>query len=148
MCAGSAANSAFQQPTNGGPRLVIVVVVWVAHRKGDPTPSGCDLGQQRADQPGELGRALDLRHVTGALEQVPRVRHLGAHGRYGFSNINIDRNWVGRDVVGIDAGAAVLGVDNFLMADRVRKVFETVPCVRPGMERLGFTEVSRSGFPA
>jgi hypothetical protein len=77
--------------------------------------------------------------VLDNLERAEQDQALGAHGRYGFSNINIDCNWVGRDVVGIDAGAAVLGVDNFLMADRVRKVFVTVPYVRQGMERLGFT---------
>jgi hypothetical protein len=77
--------------------------------------------------------------VLENLEQAEHDPALGGNGRYGFSNINIDRNWVGRDVVGIDMGAAVLGVDNFLMADRVRKVFETVPYVRQGMERLGFS---------
>ncbi|HZY87358.1 MAG TPA: hypothetical protein VFE78_21155, partial [Gemmataceae bacterium] len=46
---------------------------------------------------------------------------------------------VGRDMVGIDAGAAVLALDNYLMADRVRDLFQGLPCVRRGMERLGFT---------
>jgi hypothetical protein len=42
-------------------------------------------------------------------------------------------------MVGIDAGAAVLALDNYLMADRVRAVFHSLPCVRRAMGRLGFT---------
>jgi hypothetical protein len=75
------------------------------------------------------------------LDNVRAAQHdqrWRAYGRYGFSNINVDRSWVGRDIIGIDAGAAVLALDNFLMADRVRAVFDSLPCVRLGMERLGF----------
>ena len=64
---------------------------------------------------------------------------LPADGRYGFSNVNLDRGWVGRDMVGIDAGAAVLALDNFLAADRVRAGFHNAPRVAAGCERLGFT---------
>ena len=59
-----------------------------------------------------------------------------ARGRYGFSNVN-DR-WVGRDMVGIDAGAAVLALDNFLFHDRVRSAFHSLPSVQRGLERMGF----------
>ena len=64
-----------------------------------------------------------------------------ARGRYGFSNIN-DR-WVGRDMVGIDAGAAVLALDNFLFHDRVRTAFHRVPCVQRGLQRMGFVPRDR-----
>lgn len=74
-----------------------------------------------------------------AAQHDPRGR---AHGRYGFSNINVDRSWISRDIVGIDAGAAVLALDNFLMHNRVRTIFSALPCVRLGMERLGFTALS------
>src|SRR5262249_20265000 len=47
-------------------------------------------------------------------------------GRYGFSNINLDRSWVGGDVVGIDAGAAALHLDNCLFSGRVRRVFQSL----------------------
>jgi hypothetical protein len=77
--------------------------------------------------------------VLDNLHQAERDRRLGAHGRYGLSNVNLDRHWVGRDMVGIDAGAAVLALDNYLMADRVRAVFHSLPCVRRAMHRLGFT---------
>jgi hypothetical protein len=59
-------------------------------------------------------------------------------GRYGFSNVNVDRAWVGRDMVAIDAGAAVLALENYLADDRVRAVFQELPCVRRGLDRLGF----------
>jgi hypothetical protein len=81
-------------------------------------------------------------HPAGVLENLRAAEQDGqwrAHGRYGFSNINVDRAWVGRDIVGIDAGAAVLALDNFLMHGRVRAGFADLPCVRAGMDRLGFT---------
>jgi hypothetical protein len=37
----------------------------------------------------------------------------------------------------------MLAVDNYLMNNRVRHVFQTVPCVRRGFERLGFTRQFR-----
>jgi hypothetical protein len=77
--------------------------------------------------------------VVQNLRQAGHDRQLGALGRYGFSNVNLDRHWVGRDMVGIDAGAAVLALDNYLMADRARSVFHRLPCVQRAMARLGFT---------
>jgi hypothetical protein len=76
--------------------------------------------------------------VLENIQEARRDSRLQAQGRYGLSNINLDRGWVGRDMVGIDAGAAVLALDNFLMAGRVREVFHRVPCVQRGLEHLGF----------
>ncbi|HTU93357.1 MAG TPA: glucoamylase family protein, partial [Gemmataceae bacterium] len=59
-------------------------------------------------------------------------------GRYGFSNVNADCDWVSSDMVGIDAGAVVLALDNYLNDNRVRKVFHSLPCVQRGLERSGF----------
>jgi hypothetical protein len=84
-----------------------------------------------------------IAHRTGevldnlrAADADPR---LGARGRYGFSNVNLDAGWVGGDMVGIDAGAAVLALDNFLCGDRVRSVFHALPCIGRAVERLGFS---------
>jgi hypothetical protein len=90
---------------------------------------------------GALGPGAAARHPAAALENVQqalRDRALGACGRYGLSNGNLDRNWVGPDMIGVDAGAAVLALDNLFMAGRVRSVFHQVGCVRAGCERLGF----------
>jgi hypothetical protein len=57
-------------------------------------------------------------------------------GRYGFGNINLDRSWVGRDMVGIDAGAAALALDNYLLEGRVRRVFHRLPVVLRGLRRI------------
>jgi hypothetical protein len=70
-----------------------------------------------------------------AADRYPRLR---ARGRYGFSNVNLDAHWVSRDMVGIDAGAAVLALDNVLYGSRVRTVFHGLPCVARGVRRLGF----------
>jgi len=79
--------------------------------------------------------------VLDALTEADRDANLGARGRYGFSNVNLDRHWVGGDMVGIDAGVAVLALDNYLMADRVRRVFHSLPCVARGPQRLRFTHL-------
>jgi hypothetical protein len=84
--------------------------------------------------------------VLENLHEAAHDRQLGARGRYGLSNVNLDHHWVGRDMVGIDAGATVLALDNYLMADRTRTVFQGLPCVRRGMERLGFTPAGRLLF--
>jgi hypothetical protein len=63
-------------------------------------------------------------------------------GHYGFSNVNLDRGWVGRDMVAIDAGAAVLALDNFLADGRLRRSFHQLPCVCNGLHRIGFVPVA------
>src|SRR5205823_6091159 len=47
--------------------------------------------------------AHDPAAVLENLHEAQRDAGLPARGRYGFSNLNVDRNWVGRDMVGIDA---------------------------------------------
>jgi hypothetical protein len=76
--------------------------------------------------------------VLDNLRAADRDTRLGARGRYGFSAVNLDRGWVARDMVGIDAGAAVLALDNALCGDRVRSVFHDLACVRRAVSRLGF----------
>jgi hypothetical protein len=83
-------------------------------------------------------------HPEAVLTNLHEAQHnsrLQARGRYGFSSINVDRGWVGRDMVGIDAGAAVLALDNYLMNGRARAGFHHIPCVSRGLKRLGFTPV-------
>src|SRR5262249_30596356 len=107
-------------------------------------------GEYRAYAP--AGPIDGTAHVTATLASVTHATasvldnlHAAEHdscltlrGRYGFSSVNVDRGWVGRDMVGIDAGAAVLALDNYLMNDRVRSIFHNLSCVRQGLDRLGF----------
>jgi hypothetical protein len=44
-------------------------------------------------------------------------------------------------MVGIDAGAAVLALDNFLFQDRVRSAFHSLPSVQRGLRRMGFSPI-------
>jgi hypothetical protein len=73
------------------------------------------------------------------LENLLAAAQSPALGRYGLSSINRDRGWMARDMVGIDAGAAVLALDNLLEGNRVRRVFHHLPCVQRSLERCGFT---------
>jgi hypothetical protein len=83
-----------------------------------------------AHRPGEV-----LENVRAATGRRPSPL-----GRYGLSCVNEDRRWVARDMVGIDAGALVLALDNVLVEDRVRTVFHRLPCVCRGLDRLGFRD--------
>ena len=71
-------------------------------------------------------------NICQALAMKPSPR-----GRYGFSNINLDFGWIGTDMVGIDAGAAVLALDNCLEHGRVRRVFHGLPTVQTGLRQIG-----------
>jgi hypothetical protein len=83
-----------------------------------------------------------VHHPEAVLRNIHMAdEHSGLRGRYGYSNVNLDRDWIGRDMVGIDAGALVLALDNYLMDNRVRDVFHCLPCVQRGLEKLGFTRV-------
>ncbi len=76
--------------------------------------------------------------ALGNLREAERDTALGARGRYGFASVNLDRGWVASEQVGIDAGAAVLALDNVLCDNRVRRVFHGLPCVARALELLGF----------
>jgi hypothetical protein len=83
-----------------------------------------------------IAHAPDL--VWENLGQARSDRTLSPRGRYGFSNLNCDRGWVGGDMVGIDAGAVVLALDNYFQDQRVRRTFHQIPCVEQGLRRLRF----------
>jgi hypothetical protein len=82
--------------------------------------------------------AHDPAGVFANIMEAEQDPALGALGRYGLSNVNLDRGWVARDMVGIDAGAAALALDNYLMDNRVRRVFHRLDCVARGLAQLGF----------
>lgn len=82
-------------------------------------------------------------HVLENVYQAQHDRRRAIRGAYGFSNVNLDRRWIAGDMVGIDAGAAALALDNFLMGGRVRGVFHRIACVATAVERLGFKRRTR-----
>jgi hypothetical protein len=61
-----------------------------------------------------------------------------AWGRYGFSNgINPAKDWKGPDVLGIDLGMMLLGIENY-RTGLVWKLTASSPVVQRGMQRIGF----------
>lgn len=67
-----------------------------------------------------------------------------AYGRYGFSNaLNPTRNWVGPEVIGIDLGMMLVGVENY-RTGLIHRLTGKNPTVKRGMERLGFRTVPGS----
>lgn len=58
-------------------------------------------------------------------------------GKYGFSNVNLDKNWRSEDIVGIDVGMAVMAIDNFFHKGRIRQAFHSLRAVQNSLKRLG-----------
>lgn len=83
---------------------------------------------------GSIGvcRELVVQNVVAAERSIWRK----ARGRYGYSNVNVDRNWFSRDVVGIDLGMAVLAIENALFDGRVRQCFHKLDAVKRAVEKL------------
>jgi hypothetical protein len=113
---------------------------------GPPPQEGKDVYRCYSPRHGMDGTA----HVTATLASLStwpelvlenvhaaeRESRHAIHGRYGYSNVNIDRHWISRDVVGIDLGAAVLALDNCMHHGRVRRVFHELDCIRQALEQL------------
>jgi hypothetical protein len=85
---------------------------------------------------------------TGALSSItftPELAFEAAHtlydkdvlwGNYGFVNaFNIDRNWYGLDVIGIDLGMALLAIENY-RSGLVWKLMTSL--IAPGLRAAGF----------
>jgi len=86
--------------------------------------------------------------VAGALMFVPelakasieayRTQYPSAWGRYGFPNaINPTKNWTDPDVIGIDLGMMLLGIEDY-RDNLPHRLLESNPIIRRGMERAGF----------
>jgi hypothetical protein len=125
-----------------GPGDRVGAAVYRSYAPGEPLDGSAHLTASLASI------AHNPEQVLKNLITAQRDTRFCSLGRYGFSSINVDRDWVGRDMVGIDAGAAILALDNFLFDNRVRHVFQTVPCVQQGLRRIGFSpRLSSAGLP-
>ena len=72
-----------------------------------------------------------------ALAEALRKNHADAYGRYGFSNgVNPHRNWNDPDVIGIDLGMMLCGVEN-ARTGRVMKWSLSHPLIQAGYGRAG-----------
>lgn len=70
--------------------------------------------------------------------------HKDAWGRYGFSNgVNPSRNWVDPDVIGIDLGMMLCGVENY-RTGLIWKLSNESPQIQNGYARAGFKKVPGS----
>lgn len=70
--------------------------------------------------------------------------HRDAWGRYGFSNgVNPSRNWVDPDVIGIDLGMMLCGVENY-RTGMIWKLSKSNPKIVAGYARMGFIEAPGS----
>jgi hypothetical protein len=72
-----------------------------------------------------------------AAEEFLRV-YPNSYGRYGFTGgINATKDWIAPDVIGIDLGQMMLGIEN-ARDGLPNKLFMRHPVVKRGMERAGF----------
>ena len=110
---------------------------------------GTNGDEYHAVAPGhEVDGTAFITATFGSIEHVPDLvlRNLKAtenggeprlwEGKYGFSNVNLDRNWVSRDIVGIDVGIAGMAIANALHNGLVREIWHKVPAMRRALSRL------------
>lgn len=72
------------------------------------------------------------------------ANHPGAFGRYGFSNgVNPSKSWVGPDVIGIDLGMMLVGIENY-RTKLIHRLSMSHPLVQRGFERAGLIVVPGS----
>ncbi|MCI0720061.1 MAG: hypothetical protein L0338_13990 [Acidobacteria bacterium] len=80
-----------------------------------------------------------------AMQHINRTYGERVWGRYGFSDaFNVDRNWWGQDVIGIDLGAGLLMLENHL-SGLVWNRFMDIPYVQDAMRKAGFVTVGNGG---
>ncbi|HEY4000840.1 MAG TPA: glucoamylase family protein [Candidatus Xenobia bacterium] len=75
-------------------------------------------------------------------ESMSALRHMASQpqlwGRYGLTDAyNADRNWVDKDVLGIDQGAEVLSIEN-QRSGLVWQLFGQNAAVRQALQKIGF----------
>ncbi len=131
-----------------GGRFKTFRVFWgLSAGDGPPAVDG-GADEYRAYGPSEPPSIDGTAHVMATVASVRLAPHRvlenmcaaqlvpGMFGRYGYSNVNLDRNWLSRDVVGIDAGAAVMALDNALHGNRLPEIFHRVPPIQSAIARL------------
>jgi hypothetical protein len=73
-----------------------------------------------------------------AVAEAMYKDHQNGWGRYGFSNgLNPHREWVDPDVIGIDLGMMLTGIENH-RTGLVWKLSSSHPAMQKGYERMGF----------
>jgi hypothetical protein len=81
-----------------------------------------------------------------AFAEAMRRDHADAWGRYGFSNgVNPTKKWVDPDVIGIDLGMMLCGLENY-RTGMVWKLSKSSPNIKAGFERAGFREAPGSNM--
>lgn len=72
-----------------------------------------------------------------AFAEAMRKNHPAAWGKYGFPNgYNPNQNWIGIDVIGIDLGMMMLGIEAH-RTGLIHKLTMSHPAIKRGYERVG-----------
>ena len=72
-----------------------------------------------------------------AFAEAMRKNHPTAWGKYGFPNgYNPNQNWIGPDVIGIDLGMMMLGIEAH-RTGLIHKLTMSHPAIKRGYERVG-----------
>ncbi|MBI3307691.1 MAG: hypothetical protein HYZ84_07795 [Candidatus Omnitrophica bacterium] len=110
---------------------------WVVH-DGTVAPTGC--GSSIIFTPQQS--IACLRHF---YEQIGEP----LWGQYGFSDaFNLDRNWFGQDVIGIDQGALLLMIENH-RTGMIWKIMDKNLALKKAMQQVGFKPGTREiSWPA
>jgi len=118
--------------------------IWGLNACDMPSGYGACAGFKTGDDNGTLMPQC----VAGALMFVPdlakssiaayRSQFPSAYGRYGFPNaINPTKDWTDPDVIGIDLGMMLLGIEDY-RDGLPHRLMGSSPIVQVGMKRAGF----------
>lgn len=77
-------------------------------------------------------------------ESMAMLRYIYTHykdklwGRYGFSDsFNLDRNWIDKEVISIDLGPLILGIENY-RTGMIWEKFMQIPYIQSFIDKCGF----------
>jgi hypothetical protein len=118
--------------------------IWGLNACDKPDGYGACAGFHTGDDDGTLMPTC----VAGALMFAPdkakasiaayRAKYPSAYGRYGFPNgINPTKNWTDQDVIGIDLGMMLLGIEDY-RDGLPQRLMAANPIIQRGMQRAGF----------
>lgn len=82
--------------------------------------------------------AIEYDVFDEVMRNIDAAEAIGARGRYGFNNVNLDQKWMSTDAVGFDVGNPCFSIENALHENRIRRAFHAIPDVQRGLARQGF----------
>lgn len=87
---------------------------------------------------GAVGTIMFVPDLAKKVAYAFKSAYPTAYGKYGFANgLNPSKDWIDRDVIGIDLGMVMLSIENY-RDELPHRLLERSAIVQRGMQRAGF----------